>query len=268
MANPLVLKVVNVLAYIFLLGSNAYTSWMPDYGDSQSHAGKVTYITPASYAFYVWTIINLLLLGEVIVQFFSGPAAELLIDHIGWRFAGIAILNAVYAHLYASGHYVLAFICVLFLASAISTVYWSLRSHPPSETSTTVFVHLPWSLWHAWSVVLVLVSGFAAFGRSTHHHAGVWTDMFVCAGLAFLVLTSVGYAYHGDKGDVGGAAVLAWALWGIFSAHVHPQVIHWFALGSAILATLAVAKALYSAFTGGRGGVLADSERAPLLSGE
>lgn len=257
--NPLVLKIVNVLGWLFLLGSNSYASVGGSYGD---FAAKTTYITPSASTFFVWTLINLTLLGEVILQFFSANCAELVVNHIGWRFVGTAVLNSVFVHLYGSGHYVLAFIVSLFLASVISHVYWSLRTHESTDLAQTLTVHLPWSLWHAWSVVLVIISAFAAFGLDTSEHAGIATKILVAVALVFLATTGVGYAFHSAQGDIAGAATIAWTLWGVFAARAHPAFIHWFALGSAIVATVAVAKAL---FTTSRG-VTSGGERAPLLS--
>lgn len=54
-----------------------------------------------------------------------------------------------------------AFVVSLFLASSVSTIYWSLRASPPKNGAQALLVHTPYSLWHAWTVVLVIVSGFA-----------------------------------------------------------------------------------------------------------
>lgn len=263
MANAgdnLAIKVVNVLVYIFLFGSNLYGSLQP------SHASKTTYITPANYAFWIWTLINLLLLGQVILQFFAA-GYEVIVERIGWRFAITGLLNAIFAHLWATNHQVWAFVVSLFLASSVSTVYWSLRNAPPKSGATAIFVHTPWSLWHAWTVVLVIVSGFGAFGRdAAHHHAGIGTRVCVIIALVFLASTSAGYAFNSAKGDIAGAAVIAWTLLAIFSAQRHPATIHWVALGAFIVSLLAVAKAAFTAFRGRS--VLEDNERAPLLSGE
>ena len=97
---------------------------------SLSRIVRLTAQTPAPYAFFIWTLINFGLLGEVVLQFFAS-GSELIVDHIGWRFVGTAVLNAVFVHLYGSGHYVLAFIVSLFLASVISHVCASAPARTP-----------------------------------------------------------------------------------------------------------------------------------------
>jgi hypothetical protein len=82
--------------------------------------GKETYITPASYVFYVWTLIDLLLLGFVIFQFFDSSRDT--ITSVGWRFALVGILNAIFLHTFVTAHYIVAFIFALLTASVVSTV--------------------------------------------------------------------------------------------------------------------------------------------------
>jgi hypothetical protein len=114
--DGIVLKVVNVLVYFALLGSNIYTVT----GSTSIYYGaKETYITPAPWAFLIWTVIHLLLLGTIIYQFF--PAGKhTIVDGISWRFALLGILNAIYVNLWATRHYVLAFIFALFVSSAVT----------------------------------------------------------------------------------------------------------------------------------------------------
>ena len=118
-----------------MFGSNTYGS-VAGYGGN-----KETYITPASYTFYVWSVINvcklllsepsfsgadqgtrIVLLGYVIIQFFdrrsplfSVPCHHLIkllfaaegyqpiVEGVGWRFAGVALLNAVFVWFFAKG---------------------------------------------------------------------------------------------------------------------------------------------------------------------
>lgn len=89
------------------LGSNVYGVAGPEdmYGSS-----KTTYITPSYYvsfdvqnamrvagteltcqAFYVWSLIHLLLLGTMVYQFTERGKA-IVIDSIGWRFVLLGLL--------------------------------------------------------------------------------------------------------------------------------------------------------------------------------
>ncbi|KAK4047854.1 hypothetical protein OIO90_006015, partial [Microbotryomycetes sp. JL221] len=64
--DHLALKLANVAVFIFLFSSGLYSAMSP-----AGHGGKDTYITPAPYVFYTWSLIDLLLLGYVVYQFFD-----------------------------------------------------------------------------------------------------------------------------------------------------------------------------------------------------
>ncbi|KAL7008292.1 hypothetical protein EMMF5_002021 [Cystobasidiomycetes sp. EMM_F5] len=259
--DGLALKVVNVLVFAFFFGTNLYSVLSP------GSPTKTTYITPAQYGFYVWTLIDLLLLGTVIFQFFDA-GYEPVVEGVGWRFAIIGLLNGIWSTLFHHGHYVIGFIFTLLLALAVSTVYWELKvRHPPKTTASAIFVHLPFSLWHAYSVFLIVLTAFAAFSKDKHHqHASLATRVLAIIALAFLGSTSVAYAFHSSRGDVAGAAVIAFELSAIFVNQTHPKTIHWVALAAFIVSLLAIVKAVF--YTARNPSLVGDDgERAPLIAG-
>ena len=176
--DGILLKIVNVLVYILFLGSNIYTVASPH---SVYANIKQTYFTPASWAFLAWSIIHFLLLGTVIYQFTSIHAKTVIIDGISWRFPLLAVLNAVLVTVWAHHHYVVAFLLSLLVASSVSQIYYIVKKNHSSESvGDELFVHLPFSMWHGWTTVLVFITAFEAFGvNADKHHAGVWTKVFV-----------------------------------------------------------------------------------------
>jgi hypothetical protein len=260
------LKVVNILAYLFLAGSNIYTVAGPKYPYG---TGKETYVTPAPYAFYIWTVIHLLLLGYIIYQFF--PAGKkVIIDGVSWRFPLLLVLNAIYVNVWTHEHYIVAFFFALFVSSAVSHIYWVVKkSHAPENTGDELFVHLPFSLYHGWTTVLIVVTAFEAFGvDALKKHAGIGTKVFAFLAFFFLESTSVAYAVCSPEGDLGGAIAISWSLWAIFAQQRSDLFIHWSAFVFALLSLLSIAKALYGILTSRRGGgILHDDERAPLVGG-
>jgi len=260
MTQRLPLKILNVLVFVFFFGSNIYSVAYPG-----AHE-KISYLTPARYAFYVWTLINALLLGTVVFQF-TDAGLESVIEGIGFRFAIIGVLNGLWASLYHHGHYIIAFILIGVLALAISTVYWDMKNRfPPKTTGQALFVSLPFSLWHAYSVFLVCLSGTVAFSQDKHTHvATLGTKALVVILIGFLAFTAVGYAFQSQKGDMAGAAVIAWMLLGVYTNQPHPKVIHWFALTGFIISLLAILKAAF--FTARSPSLTDDGERAPLIAG-
>ncbi|GAA5912752.1 hypothetical protein JCM6882_005779 [Rhodosporidiobolus microsporus] len=258
--DHLLLKVVNILAFVFLFSSNTYGAFQPH------SAGRETYFTPASYVFYTWTAIDLLLLGYVIYQFVDDSHDS--IHGVGWRFPLIAVLNAIYVHVYVTRHFIVAFIFSLLLASSVSTVYYSLSAHyKPRSMGDVLFVHLPFSLWHAWSILTALISAFALFTHGHRHNSpSVITRVLVCIAVLFVTVTAVGYSFRDRRGDVAGAAVMSFFLWGLYEAQ-YERVIKYSALAGAIISTLAVVKSLWFTFASRDGAIaLEDDERRPLVA--
>lgn len=98
------------------LGSNVYFF----VGES----GKETYITPAPYAFYIWSLIHLLLFGFVIYQW-TEAGKEVIIDNIGIRFAVLGLLTSLLTFFGVRGWYITAFIFSILYVLPFSRVWRS-----------------------------------------------------------------------------------------------------------------------------------------------
>jgi len=260
------LKIVNVVVYILFLGSNIYTASSLE----KYFSAPVTYITPAPWAFLIWTVIHFLLLGTVIYQFF--PAGKhVIIDGISWRFPLLAVLNAIYVNLWAAHHYVWAFVFSLFVSSAVTHIYYVVKKHHVSQSlADELLVHLPFSLYHGWTTVLVVLTAFEAFGVSAvDHPAGVWTKVLVFLALFFLEGTAATYAFSTPEGDLPASIAIAFSLFAIFAEQTSSGFVHWSALVFAILALLWVIKGFWGLSVKIRGGSLRleDEERGPLVGG-
>ncbi|KAI0281939.1 hypothetical protein BGY98DRAFT_956590 [Russula aff. rugulosa BPL654] len=259
--DGILLKILNVIVYVVFLGLNIST--IPDGVYTQ---GKQTYITPAPWAFLIWSLIHLLLLGTIIYQF-TPEGKKIIIDGISWRFAVLAILNAAYVRFWAHGHYVVAFILALFVSSAVTHIYYIVKKfHLPSNSLDELFVHLPFSLYHGWTTILVILTAFEAFGTNALvNPPGIWTEVFVFIALFFFEATAAAYAFSTPEGDLPAAIAITWSLFAIFE-HQRTPFIHWSALGFALLSLIWVIKGAFGLVStwGRRGIVLEDEERAPL----
>ncbi|KAF8491543.1 hypothetical protein JB92DRAFT_3006028 [Gautieria morchelliformis] len=261
------LKIVNVVVYFVFLGSNLYTVATPE---GIYRSGKETYFTPQAYAFGIWSLVHLLLLGAIVYQFFD-EGKRIIIDGIGWRFPLLAVLNSIYVNLWGHQYYILAFIFALLVSSTVSHIYYIVKKHHASENlNDELWVHLPFSLYHGWTTFLVILTAFEAFGvDAATHKAGIFTKVFVFLGLLFLEATSAAYAFSSPEGDLAASIAIAWGLFAIF-AHQHEPFIHWSALAFSLLSLFWILKALYGLLTSWRGSsvsVLRDEERAPLVPG-
>ena len=149
---------MNIVVYVLFLGMSPYSHLIPLHplqqvlrltnqlvyprsgsnirtvigSDSIYRSGKETYLTPAPWAFGIWSLIHLLLLGYIIYQFF--PAGKrVIIDGISWRFPLLAVLTSVYVNVWASRYYVVAFIFALLVSSCVSHIYYVVKKNHASE---------------------------------------------------------------------------------------------------------------------------------------
>ncbi|KAJ8076970.1 hypothetical protein AAF712_000539 [Marasmius tenuissimus] len=264
--DGILLKIINVVCYFLFLGSNIYTVASPA---GIYYNTKLTYITPAPWAFLIWSVIHILLLGTVIYQFFAS-GKRTIIDGVSWRFPLLTVLNAIYVNVWAKHHYIVAFVLALFVSSAVTHIYYIVKKHHSSQsTADEVFIHLPFSLWHGWTTVLVVLTAFEAFGvNALDKPAGVWTKVFVFLGLFFLEATAATYAFSSPEGDLPASIAIAWSLWAIFAEQRSSAFIHWSALAFSILALVWVVKGGLGLSNRMRGIRLEDEERAPLVPGQ
>jgi len=265
--DDIFLKIVNIVVYFFFLGSNIYAVAGP--GDIY-HNSKETYLTPATWTFLIWSLIHFLLLGFLFYQF-TDSGKKVAIDGVGWRFPLLAVLNAIYVSVWAHGRYVIAFFLALAVSSCVSHIYYIVKKHHRGQSfGDEIFVHLPFSLYHGWTTVLVLLTGFEAFGRNANTHpAHFWTKFFVFLSLFFLEATSAAYAFSSPEGDLAGSIAITWSLFGIWAKQSAPGGSGFVGITSLVFSILSafwVVKSLVGTFQSrGAVGVLHDEERAPLV---
>ncbi|KAG0380040.1 hypothetical protein BGX24_010454 [Mortierella sp. AD032] len=251
-------KVSNILVYVTLLSGNLYSTFSGDKNqDSPYDSEHKSYISPAHFTFYLWSLVHLLFGGMVVYQWFNDKVHQT----IGWHFVFVSILNAIWLALWSSGHTFLAFVTLIFATGAVSYIYYRLREdHSADNLFDTLFLDLPFSLYHSWIFVLLVINAFAVFSPVNEEHDGPSTfqTILAIAGLCFVASTVVGYIEY-KKGDVAGALVLAWYLFGVFAQQQEPAI-HWSALGLGIAVSIYTLKPVVLSLVGRQSG-----ETAPLL---
>jgi len=258
---PLAIKISNLVVYIFLLSATLYSALGPEQSrDDSPYHDKPTYISPAPFVFGVWGLIHFLLGGFVIYQFFG--AHDIIVDGINWHFVGITLLNSLWLALWQTDHRILAWFTILITAGQVSFVYHVLKRHREDGCSINelIWVHAPFSLYHAWIVVIAVISTFAAFthAKSDDEKPTILMRVLVILALLFLEGTAAGYIEK-FKGDIAGAIVIDWALYGIAVEQSDP-IIHWSALVLAVITSIHILKPIVQKLVRGN-----SDESAPLL---
>jgi len=252
-----IIRFSNLLVYVFLLTTNLLTII---YSGLKAHD---TYITPHPSIFLIWAVIIFLFGGLVIYQFFD-RASETVVDGIHGHFITISLFSALWVYLWETNHLILALITITIIFSQISFVYWRLHNKFPAQgINDTLWIHAPFSLYHAWSAFLLILSIFAAFTpEKTDDEDSEQPKLYVkiLVFFALLILQGVASSYiEGFKGDVAGALVIAGSLYGVFVAQDDP-FIHWSALFFAVCTSIHIFKPFVKKYFLGR-----SAEHAPLL---
>ncbi|RIB13759.1 hypothetical protein C2G38_1974411 [Gigaspora rosea] len=227
---PLLIKILNVIAYLCFLGTNLYSGLGPQTDKTPYHEGYLTYITPASFTFGIWGFIHLLLGCFVIYQFFTS-ADEVVVEGINWHFISISLWNTAWLALWANDLLVLSWIAIVITASQVSHVYWVLkRKFEPVSVGDKLWIHLPFSLYHAWIAVVFVLSTFVAFTpeKLPDDEPSVLVRVLVFLALSFLGMHVV-YYVESFRVDITGSIVIAWSLFGIAAGQEDP-FIHWSAI--------------------------------------
>ncbi|KAI6042546.1 hypothetical protein EDC04DRAFT_2866738 [Pisolithus marmoratus] len=189
--NHLLLKVANIIGAIFVMGGNVYTVISPW---DVYFSGKETYFTPASWSFFVWPLIHMLILGTCIYQF-SGRGKEVIIERIGWKLPLLDFLNAMYIYSWTIQEYRYGTDLTLVGRSSVyylrSQIYNDIKERQLRNFCDEVFLHLPFSIYHGWTVCLVFMSAFEAFGaNAVTEPADVWTKVAVFGSLVLLQIVT------------------------------------------------------------------------------
>ncbi|KAF8261241.1 hypothetical protein EI94DRAFT_1746395, partial [Lactarius quietus] len=129
-----------------------------------------------------------------------------------------------------------AFIFALLVSAAVTHIYYVVKkSHSPANLADELFVHLPFSLYHGWTTILVVLTAFEAFA-AIPTSSNTWLIYF-----SFKIL---------------------------FRSHFCSRTpfIHWAAFAFALLSLVWVVKGAFGLIANfRRGGIaLEDEERAPL----
>ena len=214
-SNSNLLRLGNIIAYIVVVIVNSIAGAI---GINGLQTGAIsdkygTLIAPAGYVFSIWGVIYLLLLGFVAYQF-SAKRARFQ-EKIGYLFIISCIINIGWLLLWHYQMIAVSVILMLGLLLTLITIYTRLGIGVEKVPRTDMLlVHLPFSVYLGWITVAMIANIAAAFvslGQSELILGAVnWTILVIV--VAVLITGIVLW----KRRDLGYAAVLVWALVGIY----------------------------------------------------
>ncbi|MDO3411448.1 TspO/MBR family protein [Saccharibacillus sp. CPCC 101409] len=206
-------KWLNVVLLIAVLAVNALSVLLPLGGRDTGEISDMykNLLTPAGYAFSIWSVIYALLIGFVVYAFVAERKRRVSAAAPGPLFAASCVLNMAWLFAWHYLYTGLSVIIMLLLLVTLILAYRRTRLEGErAEIADILFVKVPFSLYLGWISVatIVNISAFLTkhdFGEFGLGHTG-WA--IVMLGAAVLLAVFIGFRYR----DCVYPLVIAWAL--------------------------------------------------------
>ncbi|MEK3899497.1 MULTISPECIES: tryptophan-rich sensory protein [unclassified Paenibacillus] len=219
--------VINTLSVVLPLGGNSTAEISDRYH---------TYLTPAGYAFSIWSLIYLLLAGFIIYQFRKGTGGRDSVQRIGIWFMLSCIFNMGWLLLWHYLYIELSLVAMVLLLLSLIVIYRKTRFIADPTTGEKWLVKLPFSLYLGWISVATIVNVSVVLVKNDWGGFGLsgilWAVIMLCVGAVLAVLVSFPYR------DSIYPLVFVWAYIAIAAEHKDTNEVYFTALIAAGLLLL------------------------------
>jgi hypothetical protein len=218
--KDIVRQVVNVLATLLVIAINILANALPLNGlntGAISDRFKI-YFVPAGYAFSIWGVIYLVLIGFAIYQALPRQRQNPYLRRIGYLYALSCLANVAWLFLWHYEFFELTLVAMIALLFLLIAIYLRLATgRTRVSTAETWLVRVPFSLYLGWITVATIANvaqllyylNWSGWGINPE----VWAAIMLVAGAA--IASAVGIS----RADVAYALVIVWAFAGIIVEH-------------------------------------------------
>lgn len=180
--------IVNVLSVTLPLGGNSTGEISNKYH---------TYLTPAGYAFSIWSLIYLLLAGFVIYQFRPNTSTRDSIQAIGIWFVLSCIFNMSWLFLWQYLYIELSLVAMVLMLITLIVIYRKTRLIANPTSGENWLVKLPFSIYLGWISVATIVNVSVVLEKNHWEGWGLsgstWAVIMLCVGTLLAVVVSYPY---------------------------------------------------------------------------
>ncbi|HVK04562.1 MAG TPA: hypothetical protein VM490_13875 [Armatimonadaceae bacterium] len=210
-----------------------------------------TLITPASYAFLIWNVIYLGLLGFAAYQAHPARDADPALRSVRGPLLASCAANVAWIALWHQNLILPSLAAIVALAASLAVAFARLLRHAPVSTAERWLVHAPVSLYLGWVSVATVVNSAVAAVAHGAPSAGFAAE--VGAALALIGGAFVGGVLASRRGDFVVALAVVWAYAAIIVAHSRSVVVVSAAVVGAVAVVAAALLARSKADRKGRG---------------
>lgn len=201
----------NIVFYIGVIIINTLAVVLPLGGRSTGEISDMypTPITPAGYAFSIWSVIYLLLAGFVIYQANRSHEGRDSVQAIGIWFVLSCIFNMSWIILWQYLYIELSLIAMFALLFSLLVIYRRTRAVTFPTLGETWFVRLPFSVYLGWILVATLVNVAVVFSKNEWDGFGLSSPGRAIIMLAIGAILAVLISYPARDGVL--PLVFVWA---------------------------------------------------------
>jgi len=214
------LQVSNIIAFLVVIVVNGLANALPLGGNTTGDISDLypNLFTPAGLTFSIWGVIYLALAVFIVYQardLFSSKKIEMpFLESIGWLFVLSCLANAGWIFAWHYRQVLFSLAVMLVLLFSLIMIYLNLDIGNKSvDSSTRIFVHLPFSLYLGWITVATIANISAVL---VHYQWGgwglsevFWTIVVILAGTVIALINIF------QRGDIAYSVVVLWAFLGI-----------------------------------------------------
>jgi translocator protein len=207
--------ILNILALIGVLTINALANILPINGMNTGEVSALypSLFTPAGFTFSIWSVIYLLLIGFVIVQF--SIQTKTYFTELSLWFLASCVFNMSWILVW---HYQLIYASVLImllLLFSLTKMFLLLQHHELNSWYEKLFIKLPFTFYLSW-ICVATIANISALFVSLSWNGGilspsVWTITMIS------VASVVGIFITERYREPAFLLVLIWAFFGIYS---------------------------------------------------
>jgi hypothetical protein len=231
------LVIVNILAFILVLIVNSLagsTSLIGGVNTAKVSDANPTLITPPGYVFAIWGVIYLLLGAFVVYQALPSQKDRSFQTKVGWVFALSCVVNVCWLLLWQYNLIAFSTLLMFALIATLTMIYIRLDIGVSKVSRVEkLMVHLPFSVYLGWITVATIANIAVTLVNLGYTElvlgAANWAVVVI---IAALLITGL---MLWTRRDIAYAAVLVWALTGIYLKQMTVPTVAYAAMGSAII---------------------------------
>jgi len=217
------LAAFNAVAYLATIIINYLANALPINGQDTGAISDKYYnlFTPAGFTFAIWGVIYLglgiYIVYQLIESFRLRQNQTSFVDRIGIWFIVSSVANMIWIFLWHHEVLWLSVLVMLMILTSLIVIYQRLNiGLGAPESPEKYLVHLPFSIYLGW-ISVATIANIAAFLVGIEW-GGFGVNPKIWAIVVILVSVGLGLAMIFRRNDILYSAVIAWALFGIYSA--------------------------------------------------